>query len=38
VDSHKTVILELCRNEWQIPLGTRLDYHFLRDKFRDLVL
>jgi CRISPR-associated protein Csx14 len=38
VDSHKTVILELCRNEWQIPPGTRLDYHFLRDKFRDLVL
>ncbi len=36
VDSHKTVILELCRNEWQIPPGTRLDYHFLRDKFRHL--
>lgn len=35
VDSHKTVILDLCRNEWQTPPGTRLDYHFLRDKFRN---
>lgn len=34
VDSHKTVILDLCRNEWQTPPGGRLDYHFLRDKFR----
>jgi CRISPR-associated protein Csx14 len=37
VDSHKTVILDLCRNEWQIASGTRLDYHFLREKFRDWV-
>ncbi|MCX7839380.1 MAG: CRISPR-associated ring nuclease [Anaerolineae bacterium] len=36
VDSHKTVILDLCRNEWQMAPGTRLDYHFLRDKFRDV--
>lgn len=35
VDTHKSVILDLCRNEWQAATGSRLDYHFLRDKFRD---
>ena len=33
VDAHKTTILAECRNEWAAPLGGRLDYHFLRDKF-----
>ena len=34
VDTHKTTILAECRNEWPSPpLGGRLDYHFLRDKF-----
>lgn len=36
VDSHKTKILDLCRNEWQVLPETRLDYHFVRDKFRNL--
>lgn len=35
VDAHKSVILDLCRNEWLIPTGGRLDYHFLREKFQD---
>lgn len=34
VDSHKTTILEVCRNEWNVLAETRLDYHFLREKFR----
>lgn len=38
VDSHKSVILDVCRNEWQMAPGTRLDYHFLRDKFRDVAV
>lgn len=33
VDAHKTAILDECRNVWELPLGRRLDYHFLRDKF-----
>lgn len=36
VDTHKTAILDHCRNEWQTPAGGRLDYHFLRDKFKTL--
>lgn len=36
VDAHKSVILDYCRSEWLIPLGGRLDYHFLREKFQDL--
>lgn len=36
VDTHKTKILDLCRNEWQVLPETRLDYHFVRDKFRNL--
>ncbi len=33
VNSHKTAILDLCHNAWNIPLQERLDYHFLRAKF-----
>ncbi len=33
VDSHKTVILAECRNVWDIPPDTYLDYHFLANKF-----
>ncbi len=33
VHAHKTVILDECRNAWGLPEGTRLDYHFLREKF-----
>jgi CRISPR-associated protein Csx14 len=34
VHAHKTVILSECRVAWELPEGTRLDYHFLREKFR----
>jgi CRISPR-associated protein Csx14 len=34
VDSHKTPILDACRNTWNVPPEMWLDYHFLRDKFR----
>lgn len=34
VDTHKTAILEVCRSEWNVLPETRLDYHFLREKFR----
>ncbi len=33
LDSHKGQILAECRVEWAIPEGTRLTYHFLREKF-----
>lgn len=33
VDAHKTVILDHCRNAWELPEGMRLGYHFLREKF-----
>ncbi len=33
VHAHKTVILSECRNAWELPLDTWLDYHFLREKF-----
>ncbi|MBL7064100.1 MAG: histidine kinase [Anaerolineae bacterium] len=33
VDSHKTVVLDECRNAWGVPEDTQLDYHFLHDKF-----
>ena len=33
INSHKTTILGKCRNAWNVPPETRLDYHFLRDKF-----
>ncbi len=34
VDTHKTKILDLCRNEWNVLPETKLDYRFLRDKFQ----
>jgi len=34
VDSHKTAILAECRNAWGLPDETRLDYRFLRERFR----
>jgi CRISPR-associated protein Csx14 len=33
VNTHKTVVLNLCHNAWNIPPTERLDYHFLRAKF-----
>jgi CRISPR-associated protein Csx14 len=33
VDTHKTPVLDECRNAWDLPEGARLDYHFLREKF-----
>ena len=33
VDAHKTVILDECRNAWNLPEGGWLTYHFLREKF-----
>ncbi len=33
VNTHKTAILGLCHNAWNIPNAERLDYHFLRAKF-----
>lgn len=33
VDAHKTVILDECRNAWDLPHNEWLTYHFLRDKF-----
>jgi len=33
VDSHKTVILAECRNAWNLPEETHLDYRFLAEKF-----
>lgn len=33
VDSHKTVILAECRNEWALPDEVWLDYRFLRERF-----
>lgn len=33
VDSHKTVIYELCRQAWSVPPTARLDYRFLAEKF-----
>lgn len=34
VDSHKTAILDFCRNEWQVLPETKLDFRFIRDKFQ----
>jgi len=34
VHAHKTVILSECRNGWELTEDARLDYHFLREKFR----
>ncbi len=33
LDSHKGQILAECRIAWGMPEGTRLTYHFLREKF-----
>lgn len=33
VNTHKTALLNLCHNAWNIPLEERLDYHFLHAKF-----
>ena len=35
VDSHKTVILAECRNAWNLPEDTWLDYRFLAEKFEE---
>jgi CRISPR-associated protein Csx14 len=35
VNTHKTVLLTLCHDAWNIPLHERLDYHFLHAKFGD---
>lgn len=33
VNSHKTVLLDLCRQRWEISAQEHLDYHFLSAKF-----
>lgn len=33
VNTHKTVLLSLCHNVWDIPPEERLDYHYLQAKF-----
>lgn len=33
VHAHKTVILDVCRNVWELPEDQRLSYYFLREKF-----
>ena len=33
VNTHKTVVLNLCHNAWNIPHTERLDYHFLHARF-----
>jgi len=33
VNSHKTALLNLCHDAWNVPDEERLDYHFLRAKF-----
>jgi CRISPR-associated protein Csx14 len=35
VNTHKTVLLNLCHNAWNVPDNERLDYHFLHAKFGD---
>jgi len=37
VHSHKTVLLRLCINAWNIPPQERLDYHFLQVKFASFI-
>jgi len=37
VNSHKTVIMSLCRIAWEVPDETYLAYYFLREKFRIFV-
>jgi CRISPR-associated protein Csx14 len=33
VNTHKTALLTLCHNAWNIPFNERLDYHFLHARF-----
>jgi CRISPR-associated protein Csx14 len=33
IHTHKTALLGLCHNAWNIPTAEHLDYHFLRAKF-----
>ena len=35
VNSHKTALLSLCHNAWDITNDKRLDYHFLHNHFAD---
>ena len=35
VNTHKSVLLSLCHNAWNIPPEERLDYHYLHAKFGD---
>lgn len=35
INSHKTALLDLCRNSWDIAQTERLDYHFLARNFAD---
>jgi CRISPR-associated protein Csx14 len=35
VNTHKSVLLGLCHNAWNIPQEERLDYHYLHAKFGD---
>ena len=37
VDSHKTPILDECRNAWALPPDKYIDYHFIREHFRPCV-
>ncbi|GCF10229.1 CRISPR-associated ring nuclease [Dictyobacter arantiisoli] len=33
IHSHKTILLQHCRNAWNIPVAEPLDYHFIYQKF-----
>jgi CRISPR-associated protein Csx14 len=33
VNDHKTMILQECRNVWDLPPDERIDYHWLREQF-----
>ncbi|MCB0086229.1 MAG: response regulator transcription factor [Caldilineaceae bacterium] len=33
VNSHKSVILDHCRNVWKLEADEAIDYHWLRDRF-----
>jgi len=35
VNTHKSVLLSLCHNAWNIPQEERLGYHYLHAKFGD---
>ncbi len=37
VDTHKTVILAECRNVWNLPEDTWLDYRFIAEKFERMM-